>query len=66
MGAQSSKQVTRKLPKTARPETLASTPRYSPSTLQSLQNQTEIEFKEDDLMKIKKKQILSCWKILPK
>ncbi|CAO3588098.1 unnamed protein product [Absidia cylindrospora] len=37
MGAQASKQVARKLPKTARPETLRSTPRESPSTLKQAQ-----------------------------
>ncbi|CAO3637954.1 unnamed protein product [Cunninghamella blakesleeana] len=48
MGAQASKQVTRKLPKTARPETLTSTPRQSPATLQ---RQPDIDFKEEDLLK---------------
>ncbi|KAI8097593.1 uncharacterized protein BX664DRAFT_326762 [Halteromyces radiatus] len=53
MGAQASKQVTRKLPRTAQPETLKSTPRESPSTLQSAQqNSRSSDTTKDDILEV--------------
>lgn len=48
MGASASKQVTRKLPKTARPETLRSIPRESPSTLHHSQHNEQAHGKRKD------------------
>ncbi|KAI8344020.1 hypothetical protein BC941DRAFT_497390 [Chlamydoabsidia padenii] len=49
MGATASKQVARKLPTTARPETLRSVPRESPSTLQQTQlDKHTIDIKNDN------------------